>query len=329
MTNQEKTKSKNFTVPGIRSMKGRQAISVLTAYDYPSAKLIDQAGIHMILVGDSLGNVLYGYKNTLPVKTEDVVRHTSAVSRAVKRSLVVADMPFLSYHESSAQAVRNAGRLVQEGGAGAVKCEGGRSFRKIIKKIVRAGIPVMGHIGLTPQRIHEMGSYKKHGERQKEKKRLLKDAQALEEAGCFALVLECIEESLAREISEKLKIPSIGIGSGQACDGQVLVLHDLLGLSPEPSPKFVRPTRALHKEITRGVQEYIQRTQSEWIQHYFLRKPSVQKPPVKPPVKPTSRPTFEPGPPKARKILDPDKDHSTSKPSRSSKSPEEDPPSLF
>jgi len=215
-----------------------EKLSMLTAYDYSTAKLMDKAGVHSILVGDSLGMVMLGYQDTIPVTMEDMLHHTKAVTRGAANALVVADLPFMAYHCSVSQAVENAGRLIKEGGAQAVKLEGGAAFCPEIRAIVRASIPVMGHLGLTPQSIHALGGFKVQGKTLEAAKKLIEDAKALEEAGAFAIVLECIPAPLATLITRSIHIPTIGIGSGLGCDGQVLVYQDMLGLYSDFSPQF-------------------------------------------------------------------------------------------
>jgi 3-methyl-2-oxobutanoate hydroxymethyltransferase len=215
-------------------------ITMLTAYDYPMARAVDEAGIDVILVGDSLGMVVLGYSTTLPVTMDEMVHHCRAAARGVSRALLVGDLPFMSYHVSREDAVRNAGRLIKEGGAEAVKLEGGRQVLECVEALVAAGIPVMGHLGLTPQAYHQMGGYRIQARSAEEADRLLKDAAALEKSGIFALVLEGIPDDVGRRVSEALSIPTIGIGAGPGCDGQVLVIHDMLGLQDEISPKFVK-----------------------------------------------------------------------------------------
>lgn len=228
------------TVPAIRAMKSRQRIGMLTAYDYPSAKISDAAGADILLVGDSLGMVVLGYPDTLSVTVEDILHHTRAVVRGTQRALVVADMPYLSYHVSIEESVRNAGRFIQAG-AHAVKVEGGKASRiKTISAMLDAEIPVMGHIGLTPQSVNAFGGFKLQGKEADDARRLIDEALALEHAGCFSLVLECVPAELAAFITERLTIPTIGIGAGARCDGQVLVYHDVLGLYDGHTPKFVR-----------------------------------------------------------------------------------------
>lgn len=241
--------------------KGRP-ITMLTAYDYQLAKLVDAAGIDGILVGDSLGNVVLGYDSTIPVTMDDMVHHIKAVARGVSRAMVVGDLPFLSYHLSRKESLRNAGRLIQEGGAQAVKLEGGREVAETVQAMVAAGIPVMGHLGLTPQSVHQLGGYKVQGKDEAAAKKLVADAKALEEAGVFALVLECVPAPLAKMITEMLAVPTIGIGAGPHCSGQILVTHDLLGLSGGGGPKFVKRYANLHEEIARALAAYREEVQS-------------------------------------------------------------------
>lgn len=247
-----------ITTSTIRNLKGVRAISMITAYDYAFAKIFEQAGIDMILVGDSLGNVVLGYSSTLPVTMEDILHHTKAVTRACSSTFVVADMPFMSYQISIEQAMSNAGRLMKEGGAHAVKLEGGKEILPIVEKLVASGIPVVGHLGLTPQSVHQLGGFKVQGKTLADAQKILEDARLLADAGAFSLVLECIPQQLAQKISENIAIPTIGIGAGSGCDGQVLVCNDLLGLSSGFTPKFVKKYRNLHQEILSATQEYIQ-----------------------------------------------------------------------
>jgi 3-methyl-2-oxobutanoate hydroxymethyltransferase len=234
------TQRKRVTVPAIKSMKGDRRIAMLTAYDYPSARLVDAAGADITLVGDSLGMVVLGYPDTLSVTMADMLHHTRAVARGSTYPLIVGDMPFLSYHASTEEAVHNAGLFVQAG-THAVKIEGGRPSRiKVIEAILDAEIPVMGHIGLTPQSVHTLGGFKVQGKGADEARRLINEAVALEEVGCFSIVLECVPAEVAAYITERVKIPTIGIGAGPACDGQVLVFHDVLGLYDGHKAKFVR-----------------------------------------------------------------------------------------
>ena len=228
------------TVPDIRAAKGVRRIAMLTAYDYPGARLLDAAGVDVVLVGDSLGNNALGYDSTLPVTMEEMLHHTKAVVRGTQRALVVADMPYLSYHTGKRDAIRNAGRFLKEAGAAAVKIEGGRRRAALVRALVDAEIPVMGHVGLTPQSVHVMGGYKVQGKRVDEAAALVEDAKALEEAGIFSLVLEAMPETVGRRITESVGVPTIGIGAGRGCDGQVLVFTDFLGLSEGHSPRFVR-----------------------------------------------------------------------------------------
>lgn len=235
--------------------EGRK-ICVLTAYDYPSARVLDEAGVDIVLVGDSLANVVLGYATTLCATMEDMIRHTAAVARGVERALLVTDMPFLSYQPSVEEAVRNAGRLLQSG-ARAVKLEGGKHYVDTIRRIVSAGIPVMGHLGYTPQSVHSFGSRVVRGRTAEEAGRLAEDAKALQEAGCFSIVLECIPASLAERITQSLEIPTIGIGAGAGCDGQVLVLHDILGLVFGPKLKHVKVYADLKEQMSQAVKSYL------------------------------------------------------------------------
>ena len=233
-----------------------EKISMLTAYDYSTAKLIDQSGIDGILVGDSLGNVMLGYEDTLSVTVEDMIHHGAAVARGVKNALVVIDMPFLSYQTSVYDAVKNAGRLVKEGHAGAVKLEGGEEFAPQIRAITAASIPVMGHLGLTPQSIHTLGGYRVQGKTEAAAQKLLEDALAVEEAGAFALTLECVPAKLAELITSKLSIPTIGIGAGAGCDGQILVHQDMLGTFTDYTPKFVKRFAEVGEVMRNAFAEY-------------------------------------------------------------------------
>jgi 3-methyl-2-oxobutanoate hydroxymethyltransferase len=245
------------TVPGLLQKKQRhEAITVLTAYDASFARIFDDAGVDVLLVGDSLGMVIQGHENTLPVTVEDMLYHTRAVRRGSKRALVVADMPYLSYHGSLQEAVHNAGRMLKEGGAQAVKLEGGAAFVDVVRALVRASIPVMGHLGLMPQSVHAMGGYKVQAKTEEGRRQLLADALALQEAGCFSLVLEGIPADLAEEVSKSLEIPTIGIGAGVGCDGQVLVCYDLLGMNPDFSPKFVKHYEDLYHRIRAASEAY-------------------------------------------------------------------------
>jgi 3-methyl-2-oxobutanoate hydroxymethyltransferase len=248
---------RKFTTLAMRQKKARrQPISMLTAYDYATALAIDRAGVDSILVGDSLGMVVLGYDNTLPVTMDDMIHHCKAVARGARHALLIGDMPFLSYQVTIEDAVRNAGRFLQEGGMDAVKLEGGRERAAAVEAIVSTGIPVMGHLGLTPQSVHQLGGFRPQGKTASAAQRLFEDALALEAAGCFALVLESIPARLARAVTERLGIPTIGIGAGPWCDGQVLVTHDLLGLFDRFTPKFVKRYADLHGEMARAFGEY-------------------------------------------------------------------------
>jgi 3-methyl-2-oxobutanoate hydroxymethyltransferase len=250
--------AEKITVPEIIKKKRRgDKISCLTAYDYSFARILDEAGVDILLVGDSLGCVVQGHPNTLPVTMEDMIYHTRAVARGRKRALLVGDMPFLSYQVSREEALRNAGRLLQEAGAEAVKLEGGVAQRETIQAVTRAGIPVMGHIGLTPQSVHAFGGYKIQGKEKQTRSSILSDARAVEEGGAFAVVLEGMPADLAGEITEQLAIPTIGIGAGAACDGQVLVIHDMLGLFDDFTPKFVKRYAELKDVMGGAVKHFI------------------------------------------------------------------------
>jgi 3-methyl-2-oxobutanoate hydroxymethyltransferase len=246
------------TVPDIGKMKqAGKKITALTAYDYSFAKILDEAGIDILLVGDSLGSVIQGQESTLPVTLDEMVYHTRTVVRGRKRALVVADMPFLSFQISVEESKRNAGRFLQEGGAEAVKLEGGVVMLKTIQAIVQMGVPVMGHVGLTPQWIHRFGGYRVQGKEKAQRKAILQDALAVEEAGAFSVVLEGIPADLAREITQRLSIPTIGIGAGLYCDGQVLVVHDMLGLFDAYTPKFVKKYADLKTVMAKAVKNFI------------------------------------------------------------------------
>ncbi len=233
-----------------RFKQAGQKICMVTAYDATFAHILDAAGADVLLVGDSLGMVVQGHDSTLPVTMEQMIYHSAAVRRGARRAHVVGDLPFMSYQVSPQEAVRNAGRLVSEGGVGSVKLEGGAEFVEVISAITRASIPVMGHLGLTPQSVHKMGGYVVQGRDEDAARKILEDAIALEEAGCYALVLEGVPLELARTITQRLSIPTIGIGAGRYCDGQVLVCYDLLGMNPDFKPKFVKRYADLHGNIT-------------------------------------------------------------------------------
>lgn len=251
------TQRKKVTVPAIRAMKGKSRIGMLTAYDYPSARIADSAGADILLVGDSLGMVVLGYPDTLSVTVEDMLHHTRAVVRGAKTSLIVGDMPYLSYHVSIEESVRNAGRFIQAG-AHAVKIEGAKPSRiRAIEAILDAEIPVMGHIGLTPQSVNALGGFKLQGKNADDARRLLDEAIALEHAGCFSLVLECVPAELAAMITEQVGIPTIGIGAGPSCDGQVLVFHDVLGIYDGHAPKFVRKYANIAQDMQVALEAYL------------------------------------------------------------------------
>lgn len=248
---------KKFTVNDFQMAKGNSKITMLTAYDYSMAKMLDEAGVDSILVGDSLGMVFQGQESTLPVTVDDMVYHIKAVCRGAKNAFVVGDMPFLSYHISPEEAVRNAGRLVQEGGADGIKLEGGVDILPQVEAIVKAQIPVMGHIGLTPQSINAFGGFKVQGKDVGAAQRIVDDALALEKAGAFAIVLEGVPAKLATYITENLSIPTIGIGASVECDGQVLVINDMLGMFSDFTPKFVKQYQQLRTLMMDGVKSYI------------------------------------------------------------------------
>ncbi len=246
------------TVLTFQKMKQEgKKISMLTAYDYSTAKLIDEAGVHGILVGDSLGNVILGYEDTVSVTMEDMIHHAAAVSRGAKNALVVVDMPFMSYQTSVYDAVVNAGRLMKEGRANAVKLEGGVEVTAQIKAITDSGIPVMGHLGLTPQSINAFGGYRVQGKDELAARKLISDAKAIEEAGVFAMVLECIPAALAKLVTEQLSVPTIGIGAGKDCDGQILVYQDMLGMFSDFTPKFAKRFANVGSVMTEAFQSYI------------------------------------------------------------------------
>jgi 3-methyl-2-oxobutanoate hydroxymethyltransferase len=243
------------TVPAVRASKERgERLVCLTAYDYPTARLVDEAGVDVILVGDSVGNVVLGYDSTVPVTLEEMLHHTRAARRGVERALLVADMPYGSYHTGVDDAVRSALRLIKEGGAEAVKLEGGRERVETVRRLVREEIPVMGHVGLTPQSLNRLGSYRLQAKTADAARALIEEAQLLEEAGAFAIVLEVVPHEIARMVTDSLGIPTIGIGAGSACDAQILVLHDLLGLSfSATSPRFVRQYLNLRETVTETI----------------------------------------------------------------------------
>jgi len=251
-------KLNKVTTATVRDMKKKgEKITMITAYDYPTGAIVDEAGIDLILVGDSLAMVVLGYDSTLPVTMDVMIHHTKAVTRAVSRALVIGDMPFMSYQASVDEAVKNAGRFLQEAGAQAVKLEGGREVAEVTRRIAAAGIPVMAHLGLTPQAVHQLGGYKVQGKGSEAANRILEDAKILEEAGAFSVVLECVPTELGRVVTEALSIPTIGIGGGIHCDGQVLVLHDILGMFERFTPKFVKKYANINAQMKEAVGKYI------------------------------------------------------------------------
>lgn len=243
-------------------MKKKQKIAMVTAYDAPTAKIVDEAGVDIILVGDSLGNVIQGMPNTLSVTMEEMLYHTKIVSRGVTNAHICADMPFMSFQTSVTEAVRNAGRFIKETGAESVKFEITQNYIDTIYEIRKAGIPVMGHIGLRPQSVHDMGGYKLQGREKDEASKLIALAKEIEDAGAYSLVLESIPQKLAKKITKSIDIPTIGIGAGPDCDGQVLVIHDLLGMSEEPLPKFVKKYAELRETMKKATKEYIDEVKS-------------------------------------------------------------------
>jgi len=267
---------KKLTIPDIKNRKNGTPISVMTAYDYPWAKLVDGAGIDIVLVGDSLGMVVLGYPDTVSVTMEEMIHHTKAAVRGVERALVVADMPFGSYNSSIPAAINNATRMLKEGRADAVKVEGGVDMAATVAAIVRAGIPVQGHIGLTPQTATSLGGFKVQGKSAQAAKQLLEDARALEDAGCFSMVLEAIPAPLAEHITREVGIPTIGIGAGPACDGQVLVIHDLVGLYDRFTPKFVKQYAKINETVAAALAQYKTEVESRAFPteaHSFTMKP--------------------------------------------------------
>ena len=245
------------TTSTIKNSKGIKPLTMITAYDYAFAKIFDQAGIDMILVGDSLGNVILGYSSTLPVTMEDMIHHSKAVARGTKRALIVTDMPFISYHLGVYETIKNAGRIISEGNANAVKLEGGSEIAATVKAIVQAGIPVVGHLGLTPQHINQLGGYFIQGKTTEAAEKMIEDAKALEKSGVFCIVLECVPKELAKIITECISIPTIGIGAGKECDGQVLVSYDMIGLFSDYVPFFVKQYAEINKDIKKAVDQYV------------------------------------------------------------------------
>ena len=253
-----KKEYKRVTVKSLIEMKSLgEKISMLTAYDYTMAKIVDGAGVDVILVGDSASNVMAGHETTLPITLDQMIYHASSVVRAIERALVVVDLPFGTYQSDSKEALRSAIRIMKESGGHAVKLEGGKEIKGSIKKILNAGIPVMGHLGLTPQSIYKFGTYTVRAKEEEEALQLIEDAKLLERLGCFALVLEKIPASLAQKVAESISIPVIGIGAGGVVDGQVLVLHDMLGMTQEFHPRFLRRYMSLHEEMTTAISEYV------------------------------------------------------------------------
>ncbi len=257
-TQQSSNRPKKVTTQTVVEMKQQsEKISMLTAYDYTMARIVDQAGIDVILVGDSASNVMAGHDTTVPMTMDHMIYHASCVVRGVETALVIADLPFMSYQVTAEEALENAGRMMKEAGVHGVKLEGGKSVAKTIAKIVDAGIPVMGHLGLTPQSIYKFGTYKVRAKEDDEASQLVEDAKRLEKAGCFSIVLEKIPAKLAAKVTDAISIPTIGIGAGQQCDGQVLVTHDMLGLNKEFKPRFLRRYDDMHTSMTNAVQQYI------------------------------------------------------------------------
>lgn len=257
------TEIKRHTLRTLRALKGKERVAMLTAYDVVTAACLDEAGVEILLVGDSLGNVVYGFDSTLPVTMDMMLAHTAAVVRGSRRAFVVADLPFMTYQVSAEDALRSAGRCLSEAGAHAVKIEGASAeICETARRLVVAGIPVMGHIGLTPQSVHQMGGYYTHGKTESDAERLLREARALDAAGCFAIVLECVTAELARDITRSVSCLTIGIGSGAVCDGEVLVINDVLGFSPGRAPKFAKPRFDLKALVREAAQEYVRETKS-------------------------------------------------------------------
>jgi len=269
------------TITEIKKMKQRkEKIPMLTAYDYMTSKMVDEAGVPLILVGDSLGMVILGYESTIPVTMEEMIHHTKAVVRAAKHALIIGDMPFMTYHINVSDALHNAARFIQEGGAQAVKLEGGEVVAEKVRRLVDCGIPVMGHIGLTPQSINQLGGFKAQGKETEEARKLLNDARILEEAGAFAIVLECTPAPLSKLITQKVNVPTIGIGAGPDCDGQVQVVSDMLGLYTEFVPKHAKQYARLAGEIKAAVSSYISEVKSlnfPTIEHSYTMDESLIK----------------------------------------------------
>lgn len=263
MSTQSNGRPARVTTQTVVDMKGDgEKISMLTAYDYTMARIVDQAGIDVILVGDSASNVMAGHETTVPMTLEHMIYHASSVVRGVQKALVIADLPFMSFQVTAREALNSAGRMMKEAGAHAVKLEGGASIADTVKRIVDAGIPVMGHLGLTPQSIYKFGTYKVRAKDQQEADELIRDAKLLEEAGAFGIVLEKIPSELAKRVTESISVPTIGIGAGPHCDGQVLVLHDMLGLNKDFNPRFLRRYTDLDTEMTRAIRQYVKDVKS-------------------------------------------------------------------
>jgi len=264
MSTQKKSeRPEKITTQTVVDMKRNgEKISMLTAYDFTMAGIVDSAGVEVILVGDSASNVMAGYDTTIPMTLEHMIYHTACVVRGVERALVIADLPFMSYQVTAKEALISAGRMMKEAGAHAVKLEGGQSICSTVERIVDAGIPVMGHLGLTPQSIYKFGTYKVRAKEEEEAMQLIKDAKALEESGVFSIVLEKIPADLAKKVTESVSVPTIGIGAGVHCDGQVLVLHDMLGLNKDFSPRFLRRYEDLHSKMSNAVAHYIEDVKS-------------------------------------------------------------------
>ncbi|WP_299364788.1 3-methyl-2-oxobutanoate hydroxymethyltransferase [Winogradskyella sp.] len=259
-----KKEYKRITVKTLVDMKSKdEKISMLTAYDYTMAKIVDGAGVDVILVGDSASNVMAGHETTLPITLDQMIYHASSVVRAIDRALVVVDLPFGTYQSDPKEALRSAIRIMKESGAHAVKLEGGKEIKESLKRILNAGIPVMGHLGLTPQSIYKFGTYTVRAKEEHEAQQLKEDALMLEKAGCFAIVLEKIPAALAKEVSESISIPVIGIGAGDGVDGQVLVLHDMIGMTHEFNPRFLRRYMNLYEDMTKAISQYVNDVKSE------------------------------------------------------------------
>jgi 3-methyl-2-oxobutanoate hydroxymethyltransferase len=269
---------RRHTLRTLAAKKGKERVAMLTAYDVVTAQCLDEAGVEILLVGDSFGNVVYGFESTLPVTMDMMLAHTSAVVRGSRKALVIADLPFMSYQVNADEALRNAGRCLAEAGAQAVKLEGAYPETcETIRRLVNAGVPVMGHIGLTPQSVNQMGGYYIHGKSESDAERLLREAKALEAAGCFSIVLECVTEPLARLITESVSCLTIGIGSGKVCDGEVLVINDVLGFSPGKSPKFAPPKLDLKALVRAAAEEYVKETKGVSTPSAFSALPELSQ----------------------------------------------------